>query len=228
MRERSDCPYCYGGVLKKGINDVATINPEIASEWHPTKNGTLKPEDVSHSSNKKVWWKGKCGHEWITSVGNRVDNKTGCPFCTGQKLLSGYNDLQTRFPDIATEWHPTKNVNITPDIVYCGSQERYWWRCKLGHEWNVSVSGRTSSNSGCPYCAGRLLAGFNDLQTLHPEIAAEWHPTKNGNLRPTDFKPKSSEIVWWLCRNGHEWKMSIIHRVNTRSICPICKKNKRP
>lgn len=27
--------------LIPGVNDLATVNPELAKEWHPTKNGNL-------------------------------------------------------------------------------------------------------------------------------------------------------------------------------------------
>ena len=63
------------------------------SEWHPTKNNGLKPEDFSDYSNKKVWWKCPEGedHEWEALIKDRTKEKywtkenTGCPFCARQK-----------------------------------------------------------------------------------------------------------------------------------------------
>ena len=220
MVGRVKCPYCYGGVLKKGFNDLSTRFPNIAAEWHPTKNGDLRPDDVFYGYTKNVWWLGKCGHEWESSPSNRAKNGNGCPFCDGKKVLSGFNDLQTLFPDIAAEWHPTKNGDIRPYEVHAGSQKRYWWLGKCGHEWNVTVSGRTFSKTGCPYCAGKLLLGYNDLQTLFPKIAIEWHPTKNGALKPSEVKPKSWKKVWWICNKGHEWQTSVNYRVTHQHVCP--------
>ena len=36
---------------KKYVSDY----PDLAAEWHPTKNGEKLPEDFLHGSNKKVW-----------------------------------------------------------------------------------------------------------------------------------------------------------------------------
>ena len=93
----------------KLYNDLATTFPELAKEWHPTKNGTLCPSDVSMRSGEKVWWLGKCGHEWQATVSHRTDGQN-CPICSTHKLLSGYNDLATKFPLVADEWHPKKMV----------------------------------------------------------------------------------------------------------------------
>ncbi len=54
-----------------GQNDLATVNPDLAAEWHPTKNNCLRPTQVTAGSNRKVWWKGTCGHEWEAVIGNR-------------------------------------------------------------------------------------------------------------------------------------------------------------
>ena len=31
---------------------------------------------------------------------------------------------------------------------------------------------------------GKVFFGYNDLLTQNPELATEWHPTKNGELKP--------------------------------------------
>lgn len=60
-----------------------------------------------------------------------------------------------------------------------------------------------------------MLAGFNDLQTLYPEVAAEWHPSLNGDLKPTDVTRGSDRKVWWQCAWGHEWQAYIYSRTGT-------------
>ena len=42
-------------------NSLAEVHPELVSEWE--KNLPLTPDDITFGSNKKVWWKGTCGHE---------------------------------------------------------------------------------------------------------------------------------------------------------------------
>jgi hypothetical protein len=90
--------------LIKGVNDLATVNPELAKHWHPTKNGNLTPSDVSYGSNVKVWWIGYCGHEWEATIKDRSAGND-CPYCAGKKVLIGFNDLGTKYPEIAKEWH---------------------------------------------------------------------------------------------------------------------------
>ena len=67
--------------LERGVNDLATLYPELAKEWHPTKNGVLTPNNIACGSNKKVWWlllyddpeTGKhFDFEWEASIGNRI------------------------------------------------------------------------------------------------------------------------------------------------------------
>ncbi len=216
------CPYCKGNAVLKGFNDLATVNSGIASQWHPTKNGHLKPYALTDGSNKKVWWLGKCGHEWKASVHGRCKRGDGCPYCYNNKLLVGFNDLQTVDLVLAKEWHPEKNGGLKPCDVIRGSNKKVWWQCSKGHEWLTSVDHRMTSNSGCPYCYGnKLLAGYNDLETVSPELAKEWHPTKNGDLTPRDVTSSCNAKVWWLGKCGHEFKTMVSARKRGRG-CPIC------
>ena len=149
------CPACSRRVATKGKNDVATVYPEIASEWNYERNGVLMPEEMLPGSSKIVWWKCKtCGGEWKATIGNRCKKKsTGCPYCYGRIAYSGKNDLKTVNPDLANEWHPTKNGEITPEVILPNSNKKVWWKCKrCGHEWQAVVSNRTKG-SKCPKCA---------------------------------------------------------------------------
>lgn len=147
------CPYCNNKLVLKGFNDLATTHPEYAAEWHPTKNN-FGPDEVTYGSQKKVWWLGKCGHEWKVTIGSRTNAKHDCPYCSNKKLLKGFNDFATRFPDIAKEWHPTKNLPLEPTDFMIGSQ-KYWWQCTAcGHEWQALAKNRVFG-SGCPQCANK-------------------------------------------------------------------------
>ena len=216
--------------LIPGENDLATCFPDVAEEWNTQKNGGLRPSQILPGSNKKVWWKCKEGHEWQTTPKHRTKpNGTGCPYCAGQRAVSGENDLQTCFPEIAAEWNEEKNGEFTPDQVMPGSHQKVWWKCSLGHEWQSSPSIRTREKStSCPYCVGKkVLAGFNDLQTCFPDIAAEWNMQKNGGLRPSEVTKSSGQTVWWKCPLGHEWQAKISNRTSSlHTGCPCCKKTK--
>ena len=216
------CPYCAG----QKVNDencLQALNPSLAKEWHPTKNGSLTPRDVTAFSKKKIWWQCSKGHEWPATVSNR-SNGNGCPNCAGQKV-NDENCLQTINPTLAKEWHPTKNGSLTPRDVTAGSGKKVWWLCSKGHEWLAVVSDRSSGN-GCPYCAGRKVNDENCLQTINPTLAKEWHPTKNGSLTPRDVTAGSGKKVWWLCSKGHEWLAVVNSRSNGHG-CPYCYRQRR-
>lgn len=215
----SGCPYCSG---KKVLPEtsLAAINPELAAQWNPTKNGELTPEQVAPFSYRKVWWLCPNGHEWEAQISNR-SNGNGCPYCAGQWVIPGENDLETLYPDVAAQWHPTKNLGLKPNQVKAKSMKMVWWICEKGHEWKDSVYHRTSGR-GCPYCVGqRVWVGDNDLATLRPDIAAQWNDTKNGELTPEQVTLRSSKKVWWLCENGHEWQATVYNRTLGCG-CPVC------
>ncbi|WP_104062308.1 zinc-ribbon domain-containing protein [Arthrobacter sp. 4R501] len=316
------CPFCAGSRVLTGFNDLATLRPDLAAEWHPIKNGDVLPSAVSRSSGKKAWWFDSLGHEWETNISGRA-NGSGCPFCAGVKLLPGFNDLATKLPDLAAEWHPTrndvtssevppksgskawwlcpdghewfatirnraygngcpvcrvprgeefaaekrrrraegkpvrkrvvdsdrlsqglvpghndmttthpklaaefhpfKNAPFIPSTVVAGTGKKIWWQCLQGHEWETTGNSRASMGTGCPTCAGqRILVGYNDLATVRPDIAAGWHPTKNGLSRPSEVTVSNGKKAWWLADCGHEWEAVISSRTGQGVGCPVC------
>lgn len=72
---------------KNQNNSLAKKYPDVATEWHPIKNGRLLPENISFRSGRKVWWKCReCGHEWRAKVSSR-SNGSGCPACAQYKTI---------------------------------------------------------------------------------------------------------------------------------------------
>lgn len=221
----SGCPYCANRKVLAGFNDLATIEPQLAKEWHPTLNGDLTPQNVTCGSTRKVWWLCGEGHAWCAAVYTRAGvQRSGCPVCSGHQVLSGENDLQSNFPEIAAQWDYEKNENLTPDCVTQSGNRNVWWRCEKGHSYRAPVGSRTTRGSGCPYCANRkVLSGYNDLATIEPQLAKEWHPTLNGALTPQDVTAGSGRRVWWQCAVGHVWRTAIYTRTGVqRSGCPVC------
>ena len=213
------CPICSGARVIAGINDLATLEPLLVKQW--SKKNKIKPTEVSIGSHKKVIWRCEKGHEWEAAVKSRTINKTGCPYCSHNKVLAGFNDLATLLPDIAAEWSD-RNYPLLPTQVTVFANRKAWWKCKdCGREWNTLISTR-SGGSKCPYCSGYIfLKGFNDLQTTHPEIASEWSE-KNLPLKPDEVNAKSRKNVWWRCgKCGNEWKSVINARVKG-TVCPVC------
>ncbi len=127
-------------------------------------------------------------------------------------------------PHLATQWHRHKNGSLNPSSVAPFSHKKVWWQCKRGHEWETRISDR-SHGRGCPYCAGQKVGSDNNLLAVNPELAHQWHPIKNGNLRPSDVTPGSRRKVWWQCKRGHEWEIQIALR-SRGSGCPYCARRK--
>lgn len=218
----SGCPFC-AGQRPSSTNSLAGAAPELATEWHPTRNGSLTAADVTRRSKRRVWWQCQktTAHEWEATVDDRAAG-AGCPFCTG-KRPSAARSLASAAPELAAEWHPTKNGSLVPFDVSTGSSRRVWWKCpnSADHEWLAAVQARAVRQTGCPFCRGRRASEDTSLAALSPRLSAEWHPSKNGALRPHDVTPGARRQVWWKCRKGHEWRAAV--NVRTRGEgCPYC------
>jgi positive regulator of sigma E activity len=213
------CPSCAGKRVS-GTNSLAALHPQIAAQWHPTKNGDLTPDRVVVGSERKAWWKCPQGadHVWLASISQRTGRGSGCPYCAGQKV-SGTNSLAASHPQIAAQWHPTLNGELTPDRVVAGSSKKAWWKCPQGadHVWSTEIASRTSAGAGCPSCAGQKVSTTNSLAALFPEIAGQWHPTKNGGVTPDDVTTGSSPQG-----TDHVWLATIDQRTHGGSGCPSC------
>ena len=219
----NQCPICSGRQVLIGYNDLYTLMPEVALQWHPTKNSEFTSKDVTINSHRKVWWLGACGHEWEAPISERTRGR-GCPICKSKKVVAGINDLATTHPFLAKQWHPSKNEK-KPTQVLPQSNKSVWWVCEKGHEWEALVYSR--KHRGCPYCSGNMvLIGYNDLSTTHPDLAAQWHPTKNNKLTAFDVSAGSNRMVWWLGECGHEWKAVIGSRASGCG-CPTCSEERK-
>ena len=151
------CPVCSGKRVSTGETDLKTQLPALAKEWDSAKNGALTPEQVSPGSNRRVWWRCERGHSYCAVIAHRVQSGSGCPYCTGRRVLPGFNDLATLAPQVADQWHPELNGSVTPQMVTAGCRRKVWWQCPLGHVWKAAVYSRAGKQqAGCPVCAGRV------------------------------------------------------------------------
>ena len=196
----------------------------MAAQWHHEKNGPLSPRDVSTGSKIRIWWRCPERHSWQSPVASRTAWGHGCPVCAGKTIITGENDLAHLQPEIAAQWDKRKNGCLKPSDVAVSPNRPAWWRCELGHSYRATVSSRTQRKTGCPYCVGRkVLKGFNNLETLCPGVAAQWHPSLNGALTPEMITPGSNKKVWWQCSMGHVWKSVIYPRTGAQQCgCPVC------
>ena len=120
-------------------------------EWNYKKNLDVNPEKLIFGSKKKVWWICSKGHEWENVIANRTIHNQNCPFCSNQKILKGYNDLETLNPQLAEEWNYSKNIKL-PSEVGIGSAKKVWWICsQCNYEWEMAINYRIKGGK-CPNC----------------------------------------------------------------------------
>jgi hypothetical protein len=208
--------------------DFLSNYPDLLMQWHPSKNRDLSPDKITRGSSQRIVWKCEIGpdHEWVTTVKDRIQYKTGCPYCSNKKV-SVTNSLAIRFPEIAAEWDHTKNSEGPEKIVF-GSCDKVHWKCPHGpdHEWETSVVDRTRQGRGCPCCAGKKVSVTNSLQSRYPHTAAEWDPDLNGGKTPEDVTYGSKFRAYWMClenRSHESWPTTVNNRTASNCGCPRCK-----
>lgn len=207
--------------------------PEVAREFHPSKNEPIQIEEITVGSRKRIWWICPEGHEYVATPNSRLGRRDkgkiqGCPFCSG-RLASPTNNLLICFPDIAKELDEEKSgldaKNITPS-----SGQDVWWTCPEGHSYKSRVANRTQLGTSCKYCgtennSPRAVSENYNLAVEYPDLVKQWHATKNGDLTPEQITSGSKKVVWWSCNKGCEWQAQINNRANGRG-CPFCSGNK--
>jgi hypothetical protein len=205
------CPVCPGRTRQvlQGFNDLATKHPELVAEAHG-----WDPSTVLSGGSKKLLWKCTNGHEYFASPKSRTGtNKTGCAVCSGQRVLSGFNDLATTHPGIASQAH-----GWDPKTINAGSNPKKEWMCHLGHTWMAAPNSRTGPNkSGCPICSNKeVLIGYNDLATINPELAEQAYGWDPQSLTRSSMKKRK-----WRCKFGHVWTSTPADRTRGNG-CPTC------
>lgn len=224
------CPFCTNKRVLVGYNDLPTLFPELAREWDAEENKNIDLLSVVPGSSKTVNWKcSVCGYKWKTSIRQRTQRKTGCPECAKAKRATARTKTILKHSgsvadfEIAKQWNHEKNIGLSPEQFSPSSNKSVWWKCPTcGYERKAKICNRVNLGRGCPVCANQVvIPGKNDLATLRPELAKEWHPTANGSLTPQQVSPGSRKKVWWLCPHGHSYQASLLHRGHGTG-CPLC------
>jgi predicted RNA binding protein YcfA (HicA-like mRNA interferase family) len=181
----SGCPACAGRQVVIGFNDLKTTHPELAKELVDKDS-----REITAGSNSFAIWKCKLGHTWKSRVSDRSSKLTKCPFCSNKRLLSGFNDFATHYPELAMEaygWDPSKLMR------YAVAKKK--WKCLEGHIWTTSVATR-SSGSGCPKCADYGFIGSNPgyVYLLYHDV---WEMLQIGiTNHPKQRLKKHSKLGW--------------------------------
>ena len=226
------CPVCSNQIVMEGENDLESLHPDIAREWAADENGDLCPSKVVCGSAKKVWWTCSRGHKYAMQINLRVQG-LGCPYCSGHRVWSGFNDLETTDPELVLEWDYEKNT-VSPRKVSRGSSQKVWWRCKkCGNEWEARIANRINGRK-CPKCAeierkekyfSGMLSRRGSLAEQYPELLGEWDNELNSKrgLNPEQVLPGSKRKASWICQKcGRKWKAAISSRALNGAGCSVC------
>ncbi len=177
------CPFCNKERLKTGVNDLATLYPELVQFWDQKLNGAKRPDQILAGGQKKYWWKCEngCSHSYQTTIPVRV--QCGCPFCSNMRLLLGFNDLESQYPSLTEEWDMEKNQGIKPSEVKRSEEKKYWWICPdCGKSYSMSIRNRKEGH-GCRECKNRYGTSFPEqaiyyyVKQFYPD--AELHYVEN-------------------------------------------------
>ena len=183
------------------------------SETHPALAAELIDGDatkLTRGTHAVFTWRCQLGHQWQAAVNTRVSGR-GCPYCSNTKVLVGFNDLKTKFPELASE-----AKDWDPSTVLSQSNKSMRWECSFGHAWDARIQSRFLGR-GCPYCSGnKVLQGYNDLATTHPQLAKE---LTDGD--PRTITKGSGRKFSWRCDVGHSWKATVHDRTSGYG-CPSC------
>lgn len=217
------CPKCLDKIR---VSALLARSPSIEqnteasfTEWLNTHKPDFKYLGRSDEAQKHIVMP-PCGHRWIASIGNI--KKQNCGLCAkGHAILS--TCLATTHSHLIADWHTSKNDNLTPSDITAGSNNKVWWFCKVCQDsWEAKVCHRALRGDGCPFCGSDRVGQFNNLAVRYPEIASEWHPTKNGTLMPEQVMPGTLQKVWWLYRCGHEAQQRVQGRTSGGKGCRFC------
>lgn len=189
--------------------ETVADHPALAALWDEEENGKPASDELARSY-RTAWWKCPQGHSFQRKP-RMMSNDPACPSCA-----IGGSSLADTHPGLAKHWHPTKN-GAKPSAVGASHTASVWWVCDEGHAFERSPL-QMVSDSSCPHCA---LAS-DSLAARFPEIAAEWHPHKNGDLKPDQVEPDHKMTAWWLCSKGHEFAASVRSRTRSHGRCPQC------
>ncbi len=135
-RRKFECAYCEG-LKSYATEENCVLNPKhgLIEQWDYNKNN-IKPSSLSIESTVKVFWKCGLGHSYKQSPKNRLLGM-GCYYCSGHRVLKGFNDLESKYPEISAEFH--KKNNMRADDIHYGSSKKVWTAGNLVGYINIGI-----------------------------------------------------------------------------------------
>ena len=230
--EGRGCPFCSGNAICQH-NTLARKAPEVALFWDVKRNHPMSPDQVTVFSHMRAHWKcSVCLHEWQASVVNKARGKTGCPRCAEAICSREADRTRQKHPTFAManhallqQWDHDRNRESGnfPDNTTLQSKKLIWWQCQecpkgKVHSWQARASSRTSAQNptGCPCCAGQQLCECNSLETVCPDIAADFDVEKNGGTAAEVTSSTHTKYRWLSDEPGAKKRSVAQHTLYSR------------
>lgn len=215
------CRVCSNRVLVRGFNSLADTHPHLVPSWHPTKNGTLRPEDVMAGSKDIVFWICERGHWYDLSLAKRKKG-VGCRYCANRQADASINSFSRTHPEAVADWHPTLNGDRTPDHFVAGSKEEAWWVCDEHGHYSMQIQNYVLRGHRCKYCSRQEVHPTTCFAVTHPDAAARWHPSRNGSMTPSDVLAGTAAKYWWQCEAKNHHYFAPVATQARGNGCNIC------
>ena len=223
------CSHKCGNICK--CDNMMTI-PKISNTFCQELNPHIDPYKLSTNSSINIVWKcdlhkGCNEHIWKTSISNRIDKDSNCPYCSHRiscKCDSFMNDEQ-----LAKEFSYELNIGIDPWKLSIGSNKEVWFKC-LNHTscdmhiWKSRIYNRTSIKCGCPFCKQGCQTCKCDSFMSNKILAEQFDYDLNIGIDPYTISKRSGIKLKWRCSCSYIWEASVDHRnddINPRG-CPKC------
>ena len=216
------CPFCSGNRVCPH-NSLSSTAPQVAMDWNTAKNPESPHDYTARSGHRAHWLCNKCGHGWQTSIVARVKHRSGCPHCASTRQRRRLPSVTASSSSIKLYWDSQRNAEqgLDPDQITVGSKQIANFVCNKcpqlqPHMWTARVD-NIFRGRGCPCCSGHKVCKCNSLQTLRPDLAAEWcYALNEGN--PDDYTAHSNMKVWWQNTKRGRWKESICFRFYSQNL----------
>lgn len=219
------CPCCEAGVaIKKGVNDLFTVVPELIDSYDFEKNGDFDIFSVGVSSPKQVFWKCSiCGRSWKASIQGRIKRVDGhyevksCPHRNTTKRRPDDVPFVSSLPNLMRFWDHEEN-SLDPNAVRENSPLRVKWRCRIcGHTWEVPIFAQAKASGKCACCEQNQVkkANVTDAFTLVPKLKESYDFSKNLGIDIGSLGVRNNTVlIDWKCPDcSFEWRSTIAARI---------------